>query len=105
RSEVLRGDSKGIVSGSGERQVKVWDAETDQGARTYWGPSGGLALSSDGKCVVSGGRDATVKVWDAETGQEVRTLGMHTKEVTSVARSADGKRDVRGGREGGGRGG
>jgi WD40 repeat protein/tRNA A-37 threonylcarbamoyl transferase component Bud32 len=62
-----------------------------------------VAFSPDGQRIVSGsgGYDpktkqswGEVKVWDAATGQEKLSLKGHTKEVTSVAFSADGTRIV-----------
>ena len=45
---------------------------------------------------MSGSGDNTLKVWDAQTGQETLTLKGHSKSVTSVSFSPDGKRIVSG---------
>ena len=92
-----------IVSGSGDRTVKVWDAQcpTEEQRRaegerlpsaeassirqraeeeavcTLTGHSSAVncvAYSPDGKHIVSGSWDSTVKVWNAATGKEVRTV-------------------------------
>jgi hypothetical protein len=48
----------------------------------------------DSSRVVTGSFDGTARVWDAGTGQTLPTLTGHTKEVTAVALSADGRRVV-----------
>jgi tRNA A-37 threonylcarbamoyl transferase component Bud32 len=88
-------DGKRIVSGSQDRTLRVWDAETGKETLTLKGhtdPVNSAAFSPDGKRIVSGSADGTVKVWDAETGHETITLKGHTGEVFSVAFSPDGKR-------------
>ena len=51
-----------------------------------------VAVSGDGKRVVSGSEDQTVRVWDVETGECLKVMEGHTKMVSSVAVSRDGKR-------------
>ena len=66
-------DGKRIVSGSADRTVKVWDAETGQELLSLKGHAGlvsSVAISPDGKRIVSGSADKTVKVWDAANGPE-----------------------------------
>ena len=87
-------DGKRLVSGSSDKTLKVWDADTGQEIRTLVGHTGAItcvAFSPDGKRLVSGSEDRTVKVWDVQTGQEIRTLEGHTSGVTCVAFSPDGK--------------
>ncbi|KIM28371.1 hypothetical protein M408DRAFT_57282, partial [Serendipita vermifera MAFF 305830] len=66
-------DGKRIVSGSSDKTVRVWDAETGQAVGApFQGHDQGVnsvAFSPDGKRIVSGSDDKTVRVWDAETGQ------------------------------------
>ena len=60
-------DGRRIVSGSGDKIVKFWDAQTGQETLTLKGQSGvvwSVGFSPDGKRIVSGGRDKTLKVWD-----------------------------------------
>jgi WD40 repeat protein len=92
-------DGRRIVSGSSDKTVKVWDAQTGQETLTFKGDSTyvlSVSFSPDGKRIVSGGYDSTVKVWDAQTGQETFTLKGHSDGVTSVSFSPDGKRIVSG---------
>jgi hypothetical protein len=92
-------DGQRLVSGSQDKTLKVWDAQTGRDALTLKGHTGwvwSVAFSPDGKRLVSGGDDDTLKLWDAQTGQHTLTLKGHTFAVTSVAFSPDGKRLVSG---------
>ena len=60
-------DGKRIVSGSWDKTVKVWDAQTGQEQLTLKGHSSwvtSVSFSPDGKQIVSGSYDKTVKIWD-----------------------------------------
>jgi tRNA A-37 threonylcarbamoyl transferase component Bud32 len=101
-------DGTRIASGSSDKTVKVWDAQTGQqllDLKGHTGPVYGVAFSPDGQRLASGsrgGRDAggrllrtEVKVWDAQTGQQVLELKGHTTGVDfspGVAFSPDGQR-------------
>ncbi|KIM24262.1 hypothetical protein M408DRAFT_76226 [Serendipita vermifera MAFF 305830] len=100
-SVSISSDGKRIVSGSSDRTVRIWDAETGQ---TILGPLHGhshsvysASFSPDGKRVVSCSSDHTIRVWDAETGGTVLDpLHGHRDAVNSVSFSPDGKRIVSG---------
>ena len=63
-------DGKRVVSGSHDKTIRVWDAETGvivSGPFEGHNESGtSVAFSPDGKRVVSGSDDKTIRVWDAE---------------------------------------
>jgi WD40 repeat protein len=87
-------DGKQVVSGSGDRTVRFWDATTGATLQSLEGHSdwvNSVAFSPDGKQVVSGSRDRTVRLWDATTGAALQTLEGHSSSVNSVAFSPDGK--------------
>ena len=87
-------DGKTLASGSVDKTVKLWDAQTGQELATLKGHADNVtsvAFSPDGKTLASGSRDKTVKLWDAQTGQELATLKGHDASVYSVAFSPDGK--------------
>ena len=94
-------DGRHIVSGSGDKTVRVWDAQTGQ---SVMDPLKGhdkrvtsVAFSPDGRHIVSGSGDNTVVVWDAQTGQSVMDpLKGHDNYVNSVAFSPDGRHIVSG---------
>ncbi|KAJ6572222.1 quinon protein alcohol dehydrogenase-like superfamily [Mycena capillaripes] len=88
-------DGTHIVSGSIDKTVRVWDAETQtQIGAPLEGHTGGItsvAFSLDGIRIVSGSHDKTVRVWDAETQTQIGApLEGHTGGITSVAFSPDG---------------
>jgi len=87
-------DGKHIVSGSHDKTIRLWDAETGQQLQS---PLKGhehsvtsVAFSPDGKCIVSGSEDMTIQLWDAETGEQLQPpLKGHKNWVTSVAFSPE----------------
>jgi WD40 repeat protein len=92
-------DGRRIVSGSEDKTLKIWDADTGEETLTLRGHSARVlsaASSPDGRRIVSGGWDTRLKVWDADTGEEALTLRGHTRPVFSVAFSPDGRRIVSG---------
>jgi len=87
-------DGKRIISGSGDKTIKVWDAVTGAEVMTLRGHGNmvnSAAFSPDGKRIVSGSADKTIKVWDAATGAELMTLRGHGRWINLVAFSPDGK--------------
>ena len=86
-------DGRFIVSGSQDRTVKVWDAQSGALLRSLKGHTSvsAVAVSPDGCFIISGSWDQTVKVWDAQSGALLRSLGGHTGPVLAVAVSSDGR--------------
>ena len=99
-SVSFSGDGKLIVSGSGDRTVRVWNAVTGTCLQTLEGHTEdviSVSFSGDGKLIVSGSDDRTVRVWNAVSGECVLgPLEGHTDWVTSVSFSGDGKLIVSG---------
>ena len=94
-------DGSRIVSGSGDKTIRLWDAETgDAIGKPLEGHSSyvnSVAFSPDGSRIVSGSWDKTICLWDAETGDAIsKPLEGHSNTVNSVAFSPDGSRIVSG---------
>jgi len=84
-----------ITSGSDDKTIRMWDAET---GAVVGNPLKGhtegvlsVAYSPDGRHIIYGSRDNTIRIWDAETGAVVGKLEGHSSDVWSVAYSPDGQ--------------
>lgn len=88
-------DGKEFATGSDDRTVKIWNAESLREIRTLKGHLDwvySVAISNDGQTLVSGSKDNTVKVWNLNTGREIRTLRGHKSYVNYVAISPDSQK-------------
>ena len=59
-------DGETLISGSGDRTIKVWNWRTGAELRTLFGHTDlvrCLVLSPDGQTLISGSWDETIKVW------------------------------------------
>ena len=96
-SIALSPNGKRIISASGDKTIKVWDAATGTELMTLRGHEDSVAsatLSPNGERIVSGDYDGIIKVWDASTGDELKTLRGHQGAVYGVAFSPDGRRII-----------
>src|SRR5579859_545216 len=90
RSVVFSHDSRQLASGSNDRTVKIWDAETGKCLQTLEGHGSSVTsvvFSHDSRQLASGSRDGTVKIWDAETGKCLQTLCLQTLDSGFLASS------------------
>ena len=96
-SASFTSDGKRVVTASGDKTARVWDAETGKAigvpmTHDKWVTS--ASFSPDGKRVVTASWDKTARVWDAETGKAVGVLMRHDGLVNSASFSPDGRRVV-----------
>jgi len=91
-----------IVTGSKDKTIRIWDAETGEAVgKPLEGHTRGVTsvtYSPDGRHIASGSYDKTIRIWNAETGDAVgKPFEGHTHlGVTSVAYSPDGRHIVSG---------
>ncbi|KAJ7226021.1 WD40-repeat-containing domain protein [Mycena pura] len=65
----------GLVSGSGDGAVRMWDMRTGQAHRTLLGHSGPVTcLQFDEIHIASGSLDKTIRMWDLRTGGVFETM-------------------------------
>ncbi|KAG1874187.1 WD40-repeat-containing domain protein [Suillus tomentosus] len=65
----------GLVSGSGDGAVRMWDMRTGQAHRTLMGHTGPVTcLQFDEMHIASGSLDKSIRIWDVRTGGTFETL-------------------------------
>ena len=72
RSIVFSLDGISLVSGSGDRTVKLWDTQTGGVVNTFHGHTKqvlSVSISADSTTIASGSRDMTIHLWDIQTGE------------------------------------
>jgi WD40 repeat protein len=85
-------DGNYFISGSFDRTIRIWSADTGQEIRTLGhtrtgsiGEVGGVlsvSYSPDGRQIVSCSDDKTIKIWDASSGSVIRTISANCSKVS-----------------------
>eukprot|EP00461_Guttulinopsis_vulgaris_P001409 UN01409 len=101
-----------IITASRDKSIIVWRAERDQTTETYGVPMkrfvghnhfvSDLALTTDAQknlFILSGSWDKSLRLWDFNKGKSTLRFVNHTKDVLSVAFSADNRQIVSGSRD------
>jgi eukaryotic-like serine/threonine-protein kinase len=86
-------DGARIVTASGDKTSRIWDARTGVELTVLSGHGGNVlsaAYSPDGTRIVTASIDKTARIWDARTGTQIAILSGHGDRVWSAAFSPDG---------------
>ena len=85
-SAAFSPDGARVVTASGDKTARVWDAATGEPLATLAGHDDDVvsraAFSPDGARVVTASQDKTARVWDAATGAPLATLEGHDGTVS-----------------------
>ncbi len=86
-------DGKTLLTVSGDRFPKLWDAATGRPIATLEHSKGSMTavFSPDGGLVATESSDNIVRLWDARTGRMKQLLNGHSSTVYDLAFSPDGE--------------
>lgn len=88
-------NGKLFASGSWDRYIKIWDAQTGQLMRNFEAHKSmvtALSFGLDNKTLTSGSWEPRIKIWDAVNGDEIAVMSHAvTEKVTALSYSPDHK--------------
>jgi WD40 repeat protein/tetratricopeptide (TPR) repeat protein/tRNA A-37 threonylcarbamoyl transferase component Bud32 len=95
RAVAFSSDGKVILTGSGDKTARLWDAGSGRPIGPPMHHQSGVAavaISADGRRIlITGDEDKTARLWDAATGQPIGPPLEHQGIVWSLAISSNGK--------------
>ena len=97
----ISSNSKYMISGSFDKNIKLWDIKTGKVIRTFRGDKykvESVAFSPNSKYIISAGL-LTLKLWDMKTAKVLRIFKGHKNIIKSVAFSPDGKYAISGSKD------
>lgn len=83
-----------VVTASKDWTAKLWDADTGQLCKVFWGHAGAVTsvcFAPHGFLLATAAEDGTAKLWDAKTGACQRTLRDNDTIITSICFAPDGQ--------------
>ncbi|MGC6415118.1 MAG: caspase family protein, partial [Bacteroidia bacterium] len=86
-----------IVTASGDRIARIWDAQSGELLHTLEGHTNSVnsaVYNATGSQIVTASWDGTARIWDAQSGELLHTLEGHTKWVNSAYFNAKGSQIV-----------
>ena len=96
-SAAFSPDGSRIVTASGDKTARIWDAASGKEIAVLRGHEDHVlsaAFSPDGSRIVTASLDNTARIWDAASAKEIAVLRGHEGQVYSAAFSPDGSRIV-----------
>jgi WD40 repeat protein len=87
-SVAISPDGQTLVSGSGDKSIKIWNLRTGGIKTSLHGHRDGVtsvAIAPDSKTLVSGSKDGTIKIWDMQTPGLKSQITGHKDSVNFVA--------------------
>ncbi len=95
---AFSGNGKLLVTGGGDRTVRLWNGETGAALGVFDGHHEGtgviraVAITRDGSRVISGGDDNVVRVWDVASRKQVAVYKGHLSPIRALAITPDGSK-------------
>jgi eukaryotic-like serine/threonine-protein kinase len=93
-------DGKTIATGSRDKTLRLWDADTGKHLKTLTGHVSAVesvVYSPDSKTLISSGNEPTIRIWDVEQGKETGQINTQMNPVRALNLAPDGKTLVAGG--------
>jgi WD40 repeat protein len=90
-------DGLRIVTASGDKTVRIWDATSAKELAVLRGHESAVrsaAFSPDGSRIVTASADNTARIWDAASAEQTAVLRGHAGPVHSATFSPDGSRVI-----------